>query len=312
MYQSANTNLWNGRLDSDTDPNEFRHWQTVKFVDLEKKSLEQDKRGVGILGYAVDEGVILNQGREGAKFAPNYIKHCFSNLPDLNQCEQIIDYGNIIHQDNKSLDSTVSEMGKFSARVMKNHQQTFLIGGGHDIAYAQYLATRENFPNASIGIINIDAHFDTRNSKDLNSGNSFRRILEEDDQVDYFGLGLAQGGNTRALYNFAEEKNIKYVYADELLHDVSPPIKDMIELFIHNHDTIMFTICMDVIDSAFAPGVSAPSVLGLYPHTVFDIGKRVILSQKVSSVSIAEANPNYDIDQRTSRLAANLMHHFLV
>ena len=65
-------------------------------------------------------------------------------------------------------------------------------------------------------------------------------------------------------------------------------IKDKIERFIHDHDTIMFTICMDVIDSAFAPGVSSPSVLGLYPHSVFEISKRVILSDKVSSISIAK------------------------
>ena len=42
----------------------------------------------------------------------------------------------------------------------------------------------------------------------------------------------------------------------------------------------MFTISMDAIDSAFAPGVSEPTVLGLNPHSVFDIGKRVILSEK--------------------------------
>ena len=45
----------------------------------------------------------------------------------------------------------------------------------------------------------------------------------------------------------------------------------MIERFIHNHDTVMFTICMDVVDSAFAPGVSAPAVLGIYPHTVSNL-----------------------------------------
>ena len=28
---------------------------------------------------------------------------------------------------------------------MKRHKQTFLLGGGHDIAYAQYLATRKVF-----------------------------------------------------------------------------------------------------------------------------------------------------------------------
>lgn len=137
-------------------------------------------------------------------------------------------------------------------------------------------------------------------------------ILDNDENVDYLVLGLAQGGNTRALYDYAKDNNIIYVYADELLHQVSPTIKDKIERFIHDHDTIMFTICMDVIDSAFAPGVSSPSVLGLYPHSVFEISKRVILSDKVSSISIAETNPDYDVDNRTSKLAANLIHHFLV
>ena len=41
------------------------------------------------------------------------------------------------------------------------------------------------------------------------------------------------------------------------------PIKDMIEHFIHDHDVIVLR--MDVVDSAFAPGVSAPAVLGIYP-----------------------------------------------
>ena len=57
------------------------------------------------------------------------------------------------------------------------------------------------------------------------------------------------------------------------------PIKDMIEHFIHDHDVIMFTVCMDVVDSAFAPGVSAPAVLGIYPHTVFELAKRIIPSE---------------------------------
>ena len=161
-------------------------------------------------------------------------------------------------------------------------------------------------------MINIDAHFDTRDESYSTSGTSFRQILEEDDNADYLVLGISQGGNTQALFNYAKEKDIQFVYADELLHQVSPPIKDMIERFIHNHDTVMFTICMDVVDSAFAPGVSAPAVLGIYPHTVFELAKRVIPSEKVKSISIAEMNPKYDSDQRTAKLVANLVHHCLI
>ena len=156
-------------------------------------------------------------------------------------------------------------------------------------------------------MINIDAHFDTRDEGYSTSGTSFRQILEEDDNADYLVLGISQGGNTQALFNYAKEK-IFNLYMQMNYYIRYLPIKDMIERFIHNHDTVMFTICMDVVDSAFAPGVSAPAVLGIYPHTVFELAKRVIPSEKVKSISIAEMNPTYDSDQRTAKLVANLVH----
>ena len=42
------------------------------------------------------------------------------------------------------------------------------------------------------------------------------KFLDNDENVDYLVLGLAQGGNTRALYDYAKDNNIIYVYADEL------------------------------------------------------------------------------------------------
>lgn len=74
-------------------------------------------------------------------------------------------------------------------------------------------------------MINIDAHFDTRDEDYSTSGTSFRQILEEDDNADYLVLGISQGGNTQALFNYAKEKDIQFVYADELLHQVSPLLK---------------------------------------------------------------------------------------
>ena len=49
--------------DSETDVKQFRHFQTVKFGDLSKVEKSGTRKGVGILGYAVDKGVELNKGR---------------------------------------------------------------------------------------------------------------------------------------------------------------------------------------------------------------------------------------------------------
>lgn len=310
MYKLPDTELWTGRTDSATNQEHFKHFQTIKFGDLTQQLNINEKQGVGLLGYAVDKGVELNKGRMGAKEGPDAIRKAFANLPDLSLCS-ICDYGNVEHHESQLI-KTQQEYGHLVAESISRHKQTFLLGGGHDIAYAQYLGVREAYPDASIGVINIDAHFDTREEQSSTSGTSFRQILEEDDNTAYLVLGIQQGGNTAALFNYADAKGIQYVYADELLHQLSPPIKDKIERFIHHHDVIMFTICMDVIDSAFAPGVSATAVLGLYPNLVLEMAKRIIPSEKVSTISIAETNPQYDVDNRTAKLTANFFHHFIL
>ncbi|PTJ83497.1 formimidoylglutamase [Staphylococcus succinus] len=309
MYKLAQRELWTGRIDSETDEKQFRHFQTIQFRNIKEESNES-RHGVGILGYAVDKGVELNKGRLGASEGPNAIKQNFANLPVVRECA-MYDYGNVEH-DHETLEETQQEFGHYVATSIQRHNQTFLLGGGHDIAYAQYLGTREAYPDASIGVINIDTHFDTREEGKSTSGTSFRQILEEDNNANYLVLGIQQGGNTQGLFDYAEEKNIGYVYSDELLHQISPPIKDKIERFIHDHDVIMFTICMDVIDSAFAPGVSANAVLGLFPHVVLELAKRIIPNEKVSTISIAETNPKYDVDNRTAKLTAHFFHHFIL
>lgn len=126
MYQLAQSNLWTGRLDSETDPTQFRHFQTVKFGDLSQLDFSEKHKGVGLLGYAIDKGVELNKGRVGAKEGPNAIKRAFAGLPDLNQCEEIIDYGNVEHNHELLID-TQREFADLAAKSMKRHKQTFYL-----------------------------------------------------------------------------------------------------------------------------------------------------------------------------------------
>lgn len=308
MYQKANEDLWVGRLDSSTDESQFRHFQTVHFDQIPNGN-DIEKKGVGLLGYAVDAGVALNKGRIGARNGPDVIKRALAGLPNLSGCH-LVDYGNIYH-DADALIDTQREFAGYAARVMQQHKHTFLLGGGHDIAYAQYLATRQLYPDAKIGVINIDAHFDTRKAPSSTSGTSFRQILESDDAVGYFVLGVQQSGNTQNLFDYAEQTGTQYVFADELYHYIAPPIKDKLDRFIHDHDVVLFTLCMDAIDSAYAPGVSAPATLGLSSHIVLELAKRIIASGKVDAMSIAEMNPEYDIDGRTAKLIANMMQHII-
>ncbi|MDT0740958.1 formimidoylglutamase [Staphylococcus chromogenes] len=307
MYLEPNTQLWTGRLDSETDRQAFRHFQTVQFENVE--TIQNHPDSVALLGYAIDKGVELNKGRIGAKEGPDAIKKAFAGLPAASETP-IIDYGNFAFN-HDSLFEAQKEYGKYVEQLILNHKRTFLLGGGHDIAYAQYLGVRAAHPKKSIGVINIDAHFDNRKEESSTSGTSFRQMLEQDDNLDYFVIGIQRPANTPSLFEYADQTGTQYVLADEITEHIAPQVKDKIEHFIHDHDVILFTICMDVIDSAYAPGVSASAVLGLTPHCVLTLAKRILQYDHVTSVSIAEMNPQYDVDQRTAKLIGQFLSYFI-
>ena len=122
MYTQGNPKLWTGRLDSETDPKQFRHFQTVKFANLENMENVSDKTGVGLLGYAVDKGVENNKGRIGSRKGPDIIKHEFAKLPDLSECEMLI--VTVMHTSNH-LRETQQEMARLSAKVINNINRLF-------------------------------------------------------------------------------------------------------------------------------------------------------------------------------------------
>lgn len=300
MYERADQSRWHGRLDSSEDRRFFRQFQVVQFGDAQAPLLTSD---VSILGYAVDKGVELNKGRKGAVEGPVVIRQAFAGLPVVDE-RTIVDYGDVTHT-SAALETTQQEYGALAARVMKQSRFTFLIGGGHDIAYAHYLALKENHPHSRIGLINIDAHFDNRTEDFSTSGTTFKQVAAE---ADYLTIGVQPGGNTKGLFDEADAAGAQYVCADEVMREL--PV-ETIQQFIDAHDVILLTLCMDVIDSAFAPGVSAPAVLGLTPHVVMQLLQHITASHKVTALSIAEMNPIYDVDQRTAKLIAHLMHRII-
>ena len=60
-----------------------------------------------------------------------------------------------------------------------------------------------------------------------------------------------------------------------------------------------------------APGVSAPATLGVPFETVLRIVTTVAQHPKLRALDLAEVNPNSDIDNRTARLAARLIHSII-
>ena len=296
---------------------------------------------VCLIGFACDQGVRRNLGRVGAKEAPRAIRNAFAKLPcsgtlqslyqdkiqDDNAWTQLIgDAGDVHCHDNDKLIDGALELTQahYTQRVTDIIQKGSLaigLGGGHAIAYASYLglwnALNKNMlspPETKaprIGIINFDAHLDLRQAPTGTSGTPFRQIAEHnlahEQTFHYCAIGISQFSNTAALFDRADRLGVTVISDDDCIRLPWTDIEQQLERFINSVDVIYLTIDMDGFAASIVPGVSAPAAKGISLDFAERCIEYIFASGVVKIMDIAEINPTYDIDGRSSKVAARLL-----
>ena len=296
--------LWSGRVDSHDDPASFRFHQVVELTKLDE--IANRESFFAFIGFESDEGVRRNKGRQGASKAPNHIREYLAKLPyHLNT--SLIDVGNVACQGN-ALEEAQSALGDQVAKLLDKQGIPIILGGGHETLYGHYLGARQHMgPNQSLGIINIDAHFDMRDDPVPSSGTMFRQILEEDKEAGYLCLGIQRFGNTKALFDTAERLGCEYVFEEDLAQNNFETTFQIIDEFSQRYDSIILTLCTDSIIASSAPGVSAPSPTGIEPKTVKKLLHNISKKKNLLSFDLSEVNPTLDENEKTVRLASYLV-----
>ncbi|WP_106532264.1 formimidoylglutamase [Planomicrobium soli] len=303
MYKLPKKHFWHGRVDSETDRDSFRFHQTIEFMD----TTEVPGGAFSLIGFECDEGVQRNGGQAGAADAPNEIRRQLADLPYHLGDRQTFDVGSVMCKNN-DLEKAQRELGDHVNLLFASGSFPIILGGGHETAYGHYLGLRRFAgPDAKIGIINIDAHFDLRQADRPNSETMFRQILEQDSQSGYLVLGIQPLGNTKTLFNQAEKLGASYVLAEALTLLELQNTQKLIDAFCEDYDHVMVTLCMDSITSLYAPGVLSPSPFGLDPAVVRRLLWHIVSNEKVRSFDLSEVVPNLDDNGKTAKLAAYLV-----
>jgi len=310
VLKACKDSVWQGR----TDPDESNRWhQQIKQPADAGKSL------ITLFGFCSDEGVRRNQGRLGAQFGPDVIR---AMLASLIYCapRPVIDRGNVRYEHDEvdgSLEQGQAELGAAISRDISQNNFPVVLGGGHEVAWASYQGIRKAYPDARVGIINFDAHFDLRCcDPQPSSGTPFRQIAEDckkkNQAFNYYVMGINKAGNSPALFSYAKSAGVHWL--SDINMGLQPVNRLIGELqgFCDSVDKIYVSICLDVFPAHIAPGVSAPASLGVDPLIIIQLLHYLkTLHSKVVLLDIAEMNPKYDIDNRTARLAARLIHEFV-
>lgn len=303
-FLSPDPDTWKGRQAPAGD-----YWfQRIQCPDWD--TYKQDKDGgVGIIGYAVDEGVRRNQGRPGAAAGPLAIRKQLAKLADHLPDElPLFDLGEVVCHD-QNLEASQQQLSSRAKAVAEKGGLPILLGGGHDIAYAHHTGVAAAHPGKRIGFINFDAHFDLRpDHNGPNSGTPFYQLAKESrEQGDYFSylvLGIQLAASPKSLLATAEDFGVDYKVAAEMIFSRLEQNRRYLDAFLSEVDGVCLTIDMDGFSSAYAPGVSAPSPLGFSPDGVLPLIEYIAASGKLLSLDVAELNPEYDQDNVTARLAA--------
>ena len=301
-WQPASPALWQGRDDRAESPNALRLFQTI--TQSPTFSPEMYREQIALLGFACDEGVKRNQGRTGAAGAPDVLRKALANSASHDGHHRLVDLGNIVAQA-PDLEGAQQALRNAVQRCQQENMRTFVLGGGHETAYAHGAGVLDAFPQAKVGIVNFDAHLDLRHAGQATSGTPFRQLAqlcdEQQREFHYACIGVSRAANTQALWDEAQRLGVTVV--EDLHCDTA---QEQLAQFIANLDVIYLTIDLDVLPVWEMPGVSAPAALGVPLATLLRLIEPLCCSGKLQAVDMVEFNPRFDDDGRAARVAARL------
>jgi len=283
-----------------------------------------EDRGLVILGYPSDLGVSANGGRSGARLGPNQIREFLFKLtphPIIGGPQFIWDFENakvdlnsLERTDEIALTFTQSAVTKLF-QYKSNYFLPVCLGGGHEFGYASmkpFVDANENLTDCIF--INIDAHLDARPYHGIpHSGTPFYRLVDE---IPEFGqrfleIGIQPSSCSRAHYDWLKNRGVEILFAHNFLLGLSDWLEHQGLLLANTNKKLKcyLSIDIDVFAAHLAPGCSAPQPQGIEMFEFNQILEVLLTKAQIEWLGIFEVAPLLDgVDQRTSRLAAQLIH----
>jgi formiminoglutamase len=284
------------------------------------KSTDSSVRTYSIAGYPDDEGVSINGGRPGAAAGPDRIRKYFYKMTPSawsSETPNIFDEGNLhiegpLAERHENLKNTIAE------NLQKENLTWIGLGGGHDYGYpdgAGFLLSQKQSKLRPL-VINFDAHLDVRpDDKGLSSGTPFYRLLNDKNlpTFDFVEIGLQSQCNSAAHLKWLTDRGGHILGFDELNASgnfVETALSRLAPLLLQPRPTFL-SVDIDAFSSAYAPGCSQSWATGLIPNDFMSLLKILKNRLQVRVLGIYEVAPSLDTDDRTSKLAAQIIHSFI-
>ncbi|MDM0113763.1 agmatinase [Variovorax sp. J22R133] len=271
---------------------------------------------VGFVGVPFDLGT---SNRAGTRFGPRQIRAESVLLRPYNMATRaapfdalrVADLGDVAINPYSLPDSIAIIERAFDA-IAGAGCKPITLGGDHTITLPILRALRKL--HGPVGLIHIDAHADVNDTmfgEKIAHGTPFRRAVEEGlvDPHRVVQIGLRGTGYTAQDFDWCRQQGFRVVQVEECWGQSLTPLMSEVRERVGG-GPVYFTLDIDGIDPAFAPGTGTPEIAGLTVPQVLEV-IRGAWGLNLVGADVVEVSPPYDPLGTTALLAANLAYELL-
>jgi arginase family enzyme len=233
----------------------------------------------------------------------SFIRNEFYKLYKTDKKIKIYDIGDLIV--GKTINDTYTALKDILHILLKNNIIPVIIGGSQDLTYSQFLAHEKRYN--SINIVSIDSCLDIGNSEEeFNSKSHIGKIIfnRSTSLFNYTNIGY----QTYLVPTYEKELIDKLNFDAIRLGNAKLDISEN-EPILRDADIISFDI--GSIKQSDAPANKNSNPNGFLPEGACQLVKYAGINDKISSIGFYEYNSEFDIQNSTAKLIAQLIWHFI-
>ena len=251
---------------------------------------------VAILGISNDTNGTTNKGSasctETIRNELYGLRGSFKNI-------YVSDLGNI---KSKTVKDAYFALEEVIAYLISNRVIPIIIGGSNDFALPLFNGVKEFCKK--VNLLTVDQTLDANDSDDFDHQNYLKKVLNDPDLLSFSLIGYQSylfDETYLKAFNSYPKNAIRLGQLRKQIHITEPLFRD----------ADMVSIDMGAVRLADAPGVMNGSPNGLFGEELCQLARYAGFSDRISLFSLFETNPVCDLNNQTSKLAAQAIWHFI-
>ncbi len=282
-------------IDKKISQNQESFYNVAQYTG-EKQNLQD--YDIALLGVEEER----NSHNKGTKNAPDEIRKELYKLINHTKLK-IIDLGNM--QIGKSIADTYMGLSNILSELISIETLPIVIGGSQDLTHSIYLGISELYKN--VNLTTVDSAIDlAQDDSSFDSKSYLQTILfgKRRNLFNYVNLG-----HQSYYCSFKTLKQLSKMKFDAYrLGTVRAKIEDTEPIL---RDTHILSLDISCVRRSDAPGYIDTVPNGFYGEELCQISRYAGISDNLKCFGLFEVNPEYDLKNQTSALAAQIIWYFI-